>query len=238
MAEFIFGPGIPRVIGAIILVATAIPMWRMWNVYSGASTRRPFDASAAGLQPPPELVDTVSRLIRLGFQRLGEAQLDLPGMAAATVTATNDPRAAGVSNRHTVFVFVDQERTVVAETGVVPHAPILVSFNSLFADGSVVETMYPRGESIHDADFHSGHSSQSLDRAYDDQRVEISRWRMRHGSPRQVQTMADFLRADAEYRERYARRKLRRPFIRNQLLPAVLIVVGVVAFVVWLTLPT
>jgi hypothetical protein len=212
------------------LLAVAVPLWRAWRVYDGSSTRRPFDASGAGLQPPPELVPCLSALMRLGFHRLGEAQLDIPGVRAVTLTATGEPRIAGEpTTRHTIFVFVDNDGTVVAETGVVPHAPLLTSFNSVYPDGSVVETMYPRGETIDHADFHSGHSKHSLDRAYHDQRGVMDRWRWEHGAPRVISTMSDYLRADADYRDRFAKRKLRGPMLRRQILPTALLTAGIVA---------
>jgi hypothetical protein len=217
----------------VTLLAIALPLWRMWVVYSGATSRRHFDASAAGLVPPRDLEPVISGLMRLGFRRLGEAQVDLPGVRAVEITATAQPRITGEDvTRHTVFVMVDSDGTVIAETGQVPGLKILVSLNSVFADSSVVETMYPRGESIHDADFHSGHNTESLDKAYDDQRVEMNRWRMRHGAPRVISTMADYLRADAEYRERFAQRKLRRPFIRRQVLPSAVIVAVILVLAV------
>jgi len=147
-----------------------------------------------------------------------------------TLTATGEPRNLGdQTTRHTIFVFVDGDATVVAETGVVPRAPLLASLNSVYPDRSVVETMYPRGETIEDKDFHSGHSKHSLERAYDDQRGVMDRWRREHGAPRAISTMADYLRADADYRDRFAKRKLRGPLVRRQLLPTALITAGIVA---------
>lgn len=224
MPSILFSPLVILFAAGVTLLAIAVPLWRMIGVYRGSNTRRPFDASDLGLQPTADLAPTISALMRLGFRRLGEAQLDLPGFRAVELTATGQPQVSGTAtDRHTVFVMVDADGTVMAETGHVPGAPIMVSLNSAFADGTVVETMYPRGESIHDDDFHSGHNTRSLDRAYDDQRVEMDRWRLRHGRPRQIDTMADYLRADAEYRERFARRKLRRPFLLRQILPSVVI---------------
>jgi hypothetical protein len=233
MPQLLFSPLVIVFALGVTLLAMAVPLWRMWVVYSGSSSRRPFDASGAGLAPPRELEPVIAGLMQLGFQRLGEAQLDLPGVRSVELTATAQPRIAGESvTRHTIFVMVDADGTVIAETGQVPHVPILVSFNSVFADSSVVETMYPRGESIHDADFHSGNNTRSLDRAYDEQRVEMNRWRLRHGTPRTISTMADYLRADADYRERFARRKLRRPFIRRQLIPSALVAAAIVVLAV------
>jgi hypothetical protein len=234
MAELLGSPLFPLLVLGFFVIVAARPLWRMWNVYAGAPTRRQFDASELGLQPPSELWPYLSELLRLGFRRLGEAQLDVTGIRAADVASTNEQSGVGRPDRHTVFAFVDADATVMAETTAVPHAPTLLSFSTIFADGTVVETMYPRGESIHDPDFHSGHNKHSLESAFADQRAEIDRWRMHHGSPRVISNMADYLRADADYRERFAKRKLRRPFLLYQVLPVVVVFLLLALFLVWL----
>jgi len=237
VASLLGSPLIILAAAAATLIAIAVPLWRMWQVYDGAASRRPFDASGAGLQPTTRVAEQLATLSQLGFTRLGEAQLDLPGQRAVQMTATGSVRVEGPArDRHTIFVLVDQERTIVAETGDVPGVPVLVSLNSAFADSTVVETMFPRGESIDDPDFHSGHNSHSLSRAYDDQRRHIDGWRASHGEPLAVTNMADYLRGDAAYRERYARRKLRGPLIRRQVVPAaigLLVVLVIVALMLW-----
>ena len=239
MTELMTGPFPMLFFIGVALLALAVPLWRTVTVYSGVNRRRPFDSSNLGLQPTGELGEVVEALRRLGFERLGEAQLDVPGVRAVELTASGHPRVSGSPvDRHTVFVMVDSGRTVVGEVSQVPHNRPQVSLNSIFGDASVVETMYPRGESIHDHDLHSGHNTRSLDRAYDDQRIEVDRWRLRHGPPRPINSMADYLRADATYREHYAKRTLRGPLIRRQLIPAaiavaVVFVVAVALFTRW-----
>lgn len=216
------------VLAGALLLALALPLWRILLVYRDAPSRRPFDASSLGLRPPPHIEPLMGGLVRLGFRRLGEAQIVLPGSSAGVPFGRS--RAA-------VFVLVDGDGTVVAEMTDLPGIKPVVSLSSAFADGTVVETMYPIGESIDDGDFHSGHNRQSLDAAYDDQRVQMNRWRMRHGSPRVFSTMSDYLTADAEYRDRFAKRKLRGPLIRKQILPTVLIaavvIIGSVVLLNW-----
>jgi hypothetical protein len=234
MAELLGSPLLPLLFLGFFVIFMARPLWHIWNVYAGAPTRRQFDASELGLQPPADLWPYLSELLRLGFRRLGESQVDVEGIRAADIASTKDRSGGGRPDRHTVFVFVDTDSTVMAETGLVPQGPKLLSFSTTFADGTVVETMYPRGESIHDADFHSGHNKHSVEAALIDQRAEIDRWRMHHGSPRVISNMADYLRADADYRERFAKRKLRRPFLLYQVLPVVAVVVLLVLFLAWL----
>jgi hypothetical protein len=237
MPQFLGSPLVIVIAAGVTLLALAVPLVRMIQIYAGVDKRRPFDVSSAGLTPPPELVPTISALMRLGFKRVGEAGLVLPGTKAVALSATGSPRLEGESSaHHTIFVMVDGGATVVAETGQVPGVPILVSLNSAFGDGSVVETMYPRGESIDDPDFHSGHNSVSLEAAYMDQLTEIRRWTMRHGSPRLVGNMGDYLRTDAEYRDRFAKRKLRGPLLRRQIGPAALIAMAVFAIALYMLL--
>jgi hypothetical protein len=232
VAELLGSPLIIIAAAAASLLAIAVPLWRIWRIYDGAPTRRPVDASAAGLQPTPRVAERLAELAQLGFTRLGEAQLDLPGQRAVPMTPTGSVRIVGAErDRHAIFVLVDADRTITAETAEVPGAPVIVSLNSAFADSTVVETMFPRGESIHDPDFHSGHNSHSLHSAYDDQRRHVDGWRVGHGEPLTVSTMADYLRADAAHRERYAKRTLRGPMIRRQLLPAAIALLVVLAVV-------
>lgn len=231
MAQFLTSPLVIFAALAVTLLAIGVPLYRMIVVYRGASTRRQFDASAAGLQPSEAVATVLGQLRLLGFSRLGEAQVDLPGFRSVQLTTTGSPRVEGqATDRHTIFVLVDAERTVMAETGQVPGVRVLVSLNSIFGDSSVVETMYPLGESIDDADFHSGHSKLSLAAAYEEQRMHVARWNATHGSAQVISTMNDYLRADATYRERYSKRKLRGPLIRRQLLPAAIAVVLIVIF--------
>jgi hypothetical protein len=172
----------------------------------------------------------VGGLMRLGFRRLGEVQLDLPGLrlVESVQTGVRADKGPGMT-RHTIFLFVDGAGTILAETGYIDGSPVLVSFSTTFSDETVVETMYPLGESIDDPDFHCGTVSSSLETAYDEQRLHIARWTMRHGSPRAVGAVADYLRDEANYRARFARRKLRGPLVRRQLVPAAVAAVFVVA---------
>lgn len=137
---------------------------------------------------------------------------------ATTTSPTASPTTS--SEVHTTFVFVDADGTVTAEVAQVPRMPVFVGLTSTFGDGSCVETQYPLGESIEDVDFHAGHSRLSVSLAYDEQRRVIEKWRARHGAAHVVATMGQMLAAVALFRERFARRKLRGPFLRRNLLPA------------------
>jgi hypothetical protein len=222
---------------AATLIAIAVPLWRMWQVYDGAASRRPFDASGAGLQPTARVAEQLAALSQLGFTRLGEAQLDLPGQRAVQMTATGSVRVDGPArDRHTIFVLVDQERTIVAETGDVPGVlswspstallPIQPWWRRCFrvASRSTIRTSTPAT------------TATACNAPTDDQRRHIDGWRVGHGEPLAITNMADYLRGDAAYRERYARRKLRGPLIRRQVVPAVIglvVVFVIVALMLW-----
>lgn len=222
MLELLAGPWIPLLIVGTAFVFMAGPVWRQWRVYEGASKRRMSDASSSGWRPSPDMAPLIGELGRLGFSRLGEAQVRIEGVRAVSLATTTRPTASPTTSSevHTTFVLVDAEGTVTAEVVQVPRMAVFVGFTSTFGDGSCVETQYPLGELIEDVDFYSGHSRQSVSRAYEQQRTVIARWRVRHGAPRVVATMAEMLAANALYRERFSKRKLRGPFLRRNLLPA------------------
>ena len=179
----------------------------MLAVYHGVDRRRPVDVTLRSYPPPPEATPILAWLVPLGFRRLGETALDLPGHPT-----------------YVAWILVDPTGEIVAEVVMVAGVPALLTLTTAFRDGTVVETMYPIGESIHDADFHSGHVRSSVEAAYDEQRLHVARWRMRHGSAAAKWTMTEYLRGDAEYRERYGKRKLRRPLIVKQLLPSAAVI--------------
>jgi hypothetical protein len=215
---------------AVTLLAVVVPLTQVLRTYLGVDRRRPMDASDLHLAPPQPLRPLVSRLESIGFARLGEVQLELPGRKLVQLSPTGWPVVTGPEvARDTAWLFIDPSATIVAEAVSVEGVKPLIAFSTMFADGSVVETMYPLGESIDDPDFHSGHVSYSLETAFDEQRLHVDRWRMRHGTPRPVASMGDYLRIDAEYRERFAKRKLRGPLVRRQLIPALVVSVVVVA---------
>ena len=230
MARLIESPVLIVFLAGVTLLAIVVPLGRMLLVYRGSVTRRPRDASSLGLVPGGRVAPFTAALAELGFVRLGEAQLDLPGQRLVQFQPTGSPTIVGPHvATHTIFLFVDHTGTILAETGEVEGAPVLVSLSTMFADGSVVETMYPRGESIDDPDFHSGHVTSSLAAAYDEQRLHVARWRMRHGTPVTISSVEDYLRGDAEYRERFALRKLRGPLVRRQLVPSAVLALAIVA---------
>lgn len=95
---------------------------------------------------------------------------------------------------------------------VVPVAGLgtLVAGYSSFDDGTWVQTMFPRGESITRRDFFTSFVSTNLTEMLAAHRRQVATLRSAHGTPRSIRTMADTLRMDAEYRTRHGGVTLRR----------------------------
>lgn len=223
MGSLIGSPWLVVAAAAITILALVVPLQGMIATYRGSDRRRPVDVTSRGYAAPAELGPILGRLFALGFQRLGEAQLGVPGIRAVELEESGMPQVTGArTNQHVTWILADSTGMVTAEVVAIPGVVPLVSLSTGFSDGSVVETMYPIGERIDTLDFHSGHVTQGVDEAYSEQQMQIARWRGRgiHGYPRVTLSMADYLRADAAYRQRFAKRKLRGVLVRKQLVPA------------------
>jgi hypothetical protein len=213
---------IPLVVAGVMLLVGVVPLAVMIRVYRGADSRRPVDATVRAVPPPAGVRQLVDALAALGFRRLGEYELELPGSFLLRPPHRSAGGTAPGRPVHMCWVFVDAEGTTVAEVAPLGDAENdggLVGLTTTMRDGAVVETMFPRGERIERPDFHSGHVRTSVAAAYDEHRLHLGRLR-RHGRPRAVVSMRDMLRDDAVYRERFAKRKLRGPLLRYQVLPA------------------
>jgi hypothetical protein len=196
--------------GAVLLVLLLAHTATMIAIYRGTRKRRPVDISGRREPVVPVAAPLADELVSLGFQRLGEAELVLPSTSLLGPLRRTD-------QRHVVWVFVDDASTTHAElTDVGPFA----AFSSSFPDGSVAETMFPRGERIDDRDYYSGHVTTSLADAYNAHRRVVDHRSASHGPPREMHSMGEYLRLEADFRERFAARKLRRPLILHVLLPA------------------
>jgi hypothetical protein len=134
----------------------------------------------------------VDTLAKLDFKRLGETRTQLP---------FGEP---GVT-----WVLIDPQATVVAE--VVESDPnAMLLFSTAYNDEAVVETAYPTGERVKTANFRSHTITTSVQDAYVYHREQVADFSTEHGHPSRIEHMASYLRCDAVYRLRYARRRLRR----------------------------
>lgn len=165
--------------------------WRIVQTYIGVSRRRPVDISLLRTPPSPQIQPIVDTLAKLGFERLGETRTKLP---------FGEP---GIT-----WLLTDPQTTVVAE--VVESDPnAMLLFSTAYDDNAVVETAYPTGERIKTANFRSYPITTSAQDAYAYHREQVADFSAEHGAPSRIEHMASYLRCDAVYRLRYARRALR-----------------------------
>ena len=201
------------------IVAQAWATYRGWQIVRGARVRRPYDATGRAGLLPAALGAWHDELRRLGFNRLGETAIDLPGGSAS----------------HFTWVLVDEAGTteveVVGDDAIQPLASLVTTFG----DGAAVQTMHPRGERIRRGDLVCTVEPQSIAAAVERHRAEVASFSARHGRPLIVDSMADHLRHDATYRERHATRFLTGAFLRGT--ARAWLVLGVAAAgVLWLAL--
>jgi hypothetical protein len=165
--------------------------WRGWmglRVVLGAKRRKSIDVSAWKLQPPARAGANIAALNALGFTRLGETQVQLPGGKAPTV-----------------WVLVDPGCTIQAEV-----AFGMVSFTSYFREDILVVTDYPSGEHIEQARYQSHTMTRGIPEAYQHHQRQVEKFRSRYGEAHALQGMADYLRWETVGRTLYGSVKLRR----------------------------
>lgn len=163
--------------------------WITLMISFGAGKRRSEDVSERKSLIPPELSPMVETLSRIGFTRLGEVQVKIPGRQT-------------MGSR----ILISTDKTVFAE---LTETQIVV-FTTVFADDAVVETGFPVGERIQTRNFRSHTITTDLEAAYRHQLQQVEVFSKTHGVPRRIETMQDYLAWDAMYRKHYVSRKMRR----------------------------
>jgi hypothetical protein len=169
----------------LLLLRFAPPAVRSWRIYSGTRTRRLADAGV--VQAPFGVQAVLDQLGELGFTRIGERYVDLPG-------------------RGPMVEWTWTDETGETYASVVPSLVIgaILSCYTAFADWTWLQTNFPRGATIARSNYVASVVATSPRDAVSAHRAAIARLRPAHGAPRPVRTMADSLRMDAEYRTRYA----------------------------------
>ncbi len=167
--------------------------WRSWQIYSGARTRRMADAGPLEIAPPAPVADRLRELADLGFTRIGERYLQLPGSPIRYEWLVGD--ASG-------------ETYVIVLPSLVTGA--FMACYSSFDDGTWVQPNFPRGEVVVRRSFFASFVSTTVVDAIAAHRRQVETLRAAHGAPRAIRTMADTLRMDADYRTRHGGATLRR----------------------------
>ncbi|HEV2006151.1 MAG TPA: hypothetical protein VGQ85_05995 [Candidatus Limnocylindrales bacterium] len=191
---------IERILAATGLVLSLLLLWRFgpsgwraWQIYSGVRSRRMSDAGPLEITPPDLVASRLDELEALGFTRIGERFLQLPGTPLRYEWLVGEPSGE-------TYVIV------VAVAGIGTMAAGYSSFD----DGTWVQTNFPRGASITRRDFFASFVSTNLTDMLAAHRRQVATLRAAHGTPRSIRTMADTLRMDAEYRTRHGGVTLRR----------------------------
>lgn len=181
------------VLSLVLLGRFGPPALRSWRVFSGTKTRRLADAGPLAVPPSAPVAIDLEELRRLGFERIGERYLQLPGSGLRYDWVVGEPSG---------------ETYVVVVPSTVLGA--FVACYSVFPDGTWLQTHYPRGETIERPDFVVSFVSSSIADALAAHRRRLTALVATHGAPRPIRTMADALWADDDYRTRHAGKTLRR----------------------------
>jgi hypothetical protein len=180
------------------------------RVYRGAPQRRPRNVSPERRLAPATVSPLLGSLTLLGFRRLGEIEIEIEDTGLLGPVLRR-------SRRHTVWLLLDGPETTLCE--LVELGP-MISLETWLTDGSVVQTTHPAGENIQAGGLHASVVRSSPTEAYDQHRRLLDVRSEAGTLPVPINSLGDYLRHDAMYRQRYARRFLRGPLLRRQLLPA------------------
>jgi hypothetical protein len=169
--------------------------WRVTQIYSGIRSRRLEDGSAIAPPPPPGVARMGEQLKEIGFRRVGERTLVLPGVG-----------------RRFEWNLVDEPTTTYVALVPVATSPLgaRLSCYSAFADGAFVATSYPDGTTVQRDDLLAGAAGRTPVECVQEHRRRVATFAAPHGAPLRNETMADLLARDATYRERHGGATLRR----------------------------
>ena len=183
---------------SLFLLARFLPSaWRAWQIYGGVRNRRLADAGPLEVPAPPLVRERLDELARLGFSRIGERYLKLPGTPIRHEWVVGEPSG--------------EAYVVVVPVG---SLSAIVAFYSSFDDSTWVQTNFPRGAVVDRPGFQASFVATSLADALATHRATVARLRASHGPARQIRTMADTLRMDADFRTHHGGLTLRPLTIR------------------------
>jgi hypothetical protein len=166
--------------------------WRAWRIYAGVRNRRLADAGPLEIPAPQPVRERLDDLEAHGFSRIGERYLNLPGSGLR-------------------YEWVVGEASGETYAVVVPVAGLsaIVACYSSFEDSTWVQTNFPRGAVVDRHAFKASFVATSLTATLAAHRAQVARLRSSHGAPRQIRTMADTLRMDADFRTHHGGLTLR-----------------------------
>jgi hypothetical protein len=171
------------VVSLLLLGQLGPPALRTWRIYSGVRNRRLADAGPLEIPPPEPVAQRLAELGKLGFTRIGERFVQLPGLPIR-------------------YEWVVGEQSGMTYIVLVPSTlgGSLVGLYSSFEDSTWVQTNFPRGAIVERPNFTATFVDTSLEDALDRHRAQVARLVAAHGTPRSIRSMADTLRMDADFR--------------------------------------
>lgn len=199
------------ILGILLLVAIRLvpSAWYMLRVYLRIRARRLEDGSSFAPPAPQAVAAVAEQLQPLGFARIGERSLVLPG---------NQRRFEWnmVDELTTTYVSIVPVRTV--------RGGALVGFYSAFADGGFVVTSYPLTETVRRADFDSAPGAATVEETVSLHRQRAADFSRTHGQPLPNRSMAELLVRDDTYRRRHGGLTLRNRVYQFVAVTAVVVV--------------
>lgn len=173
---------------ALMIVLLAARSLRNLRMILGIPKRMPTDVSQLAIPPSALALNSIMYLQSIGFQRLGEAQVNLPGRKPVAY-----------------YILVNPDRTIQAEV-----ADSLVSFSTHFGEKTLVVTDCPKGENINTPAYQSHTITTNLGDAYFYHKQQSEKFKTKYGEPAAISDMADYLRWEKIGRENYGITKLKR----------------------------
>ena len=175
------------IVSFLLLVRFGPAAWRAVRILGGVRRRRMADAGPLEIPPPEAVAGHVPELTALGFRRIGERWLRLPGTPVRFEWVFGEPSG----------------ETYVVMLPSFALGGILAACFTSWDDGTWVQTNYPRGAVVEREQLRAAVVATSLPDAIAAHRRTVDRYRGALGRPRAITTMADTLRMDADYRSRH-----------------------------------
>lgn len=182
----------------IFFIEAVISLVRTYRFSRHAPGIAPHDVSHLHTMIPAPLLDTVGALRKAGFRPIGAASVEPP---------FDQPQ---------VWYYADAPGTTAAGLFVVGVTGFATIYSWLGADAACVVTVIPRGTGmIRQRDYYYRSVDAPVETTLEMHHAVVDEYVMRHGSPRKLDTMAEILRLDKVYNERFAARRLRPDLIRG-----------------------
>jgi len=168
--------------------------FRLLRIYLTIGSRRLEDATALAPAEPAEVSELTSRLLELGFKRIGVRSAVLPG-----------------EGRRFEWNLVDEPTTTyISLVPVAGKHRLITACYSAFADGAFLETVYPSGATVRRPDLDARAAGQTPEESISFHHQRLAGFAVDHGPPLTNATMADLLARDDAYRRRHGGATIRR----------------------------